>query len=186
MPERRTETGSWTIDPVFRMRHRFTQAGDALRVESVVDPGGGVTPHVHPAMEERFEVLEGRCEFLAGYRWTAADAGEVVTVPAGTRHAFRNRGAAPTRIVCTATPGSSLQAFLEDTAGLSRAGKLLRIGLPAPSGLLEAAALIDGYEDMVHFRFPVPPRPIRRPLMWPLARLARRRGLRAGTFKDLG
>ena len=47
------------IDPVFRMRHRFSRSTDpdgseVLHVESEVDPGGGVTAHVHPAMTETF------------------------------------------------------------------------------------------------------------------------------------
>jgi hypothetical protein len=37
-----------------------------LHVATWVDPGGGVTPHLHPAMEERFAMLEGRLSFLAG------------------------------------------------------------------------------------------------------------------------
>ena len=176
---------AWVEDPVFRLRHRFWREGDVQHVETVIAPGGGVTPHVHPAMEERFVVHEGRCAFLAGRRWTEAGPGEEVVVPAGTRHAFRNRGAMATRIECRATPPSTLQAFLEDAAGLSRAGKLLPVGLPAPSGVLEAALLVERYDDMVRFSFPVPPRPVAHALFAPLARLAERRGLRAGALKAL-
>ena len=58
-------------DPVFRHRLRFTDTTDehgdpAVLCEMWVDPGGGVPPHVHPRMEERFTVKEGRMEFLAG------------------------------------------------------------------------------------------------------------------------
>jgi hypothetical protein len=56
-------------DPVLRRRFRFERVGDpdgvpVLRVHIWTDPGGGVTPHMHPAMEERFTVLEGGCDFL--------------------------------------------------------------------------------------------------------------------------
>ena len=178
------------IDPVFGLRHRFSRSTrddgtEVLHVETVVVPGGGVTPHVHPAMEERFTVHEGRCEFLSGRRWAEAGPGEIVVVPAGTRHAFRNRGSIPTRIECEATPPSSLQAFLEDAAGLSRAGKLWKVGLPKPNGLLEAAVLIERYSDMVILLAPAPPRPIQKLVFPPLARLAERRGKRAGTFAQL-
>ena len=175
----------WVVDPVFRMRHRFWRDGDVQHVETVVEPGGGVSAHLHPAMEERFVVHEGRCQFLAGRRWTEAGPGEEVVVPPGVRHAFRNRGTVPTRIECRATPPSTLQAFLEDAAGLSRAGKLLPVGLPAPTGVLEAALLVERYDDMVRFSFPVPPRPVAHALFGPLARLAERRGLRAGALKAL-
>ena len=178
------------IDPVFGLRHRFwrsTRDGgvEVQHVETIVVPGGGVTPHRHPAMRECFSVREGRCQFLVGRTWVEAGPGETVVVPPGTRHAFRNRGSVPTRIQCEATPPSSLQAFLEDTAGLSRAGKLLKVGLPAPNGLLEAAVLVERYSDMVVLLAPAPPRPIQKLVFPPLARLAERRGKRAGTFAQL-
>jgi quercetin dioxygenase-like cupin family protein len=176
-------------DPVFRTRYRFSRAteegGEVQHVEMWVDPGGGVTPHVHPAMEERFTVLEGLAEFLGGRRWRSAGPGETVVVPPGTRHAFRNRGAEVAHVRCQARPPSTLQGFLEDVAGLSRAGKLTRRGLPTPSGLLEAAVLADHYRDMVVLLFPAPPPIVQRLILPPLVRMAHRRGLRAGEFASL-
>jgi len=177
-------------DPVFRTRYRFSRGtgddgGEVQHVEMWVDPGGGVTPHLHPAMEERFTVVEGRPEFLGGRRWRAAGPGETVVVPPGTRHAFRNRGGEVARVRCEARPPSTLQAFLEDVAGLSRAGKLTRRGLPRPSALLEAAVLADHYRDMVVLLFPSPPPVVQRLVFAPLARIGRRRVLRAGEFASL-
>ena len=178
------------VDPVFGMRSRFWRERDdegqeVQHIETVLADGGGVTPHIHPAMEERFTVLAGRMEFLSGRRWIDAGAGETVVVPPGTRHAFRNRSGAEATFRCEARPPSTLQAFLEDVAGLSRAGKLTRIGLPKPGGLLEAAVLIDRYQDMVTLLFPAPPEPLQRLLFGPLARVAERRGRRAGQFAKL-
>jgi quercetin dioxygenase-like cupin family protein len=177
-------------DPVFGTRYRFSRSRDAdggevQHVEMWVEPGGGVTPHIHPSMEERFTVHEGRCQFLSGRSWNEAGPGETVVVPAGTRHAFRNRAGAVTRVTCEARPPSSLQAFLEDVAGLSRAGKLTKVGLPTPSGVLQAAVLLVRYEDMVTLLFPAPPRVVQRRLGPPLARFAERRGHRAGEFAAL-
>lgn len=177
-------------DPVFQTRYRFSRTTDddgreVQHVEMWVDPGGGVTPHVHPSMDERFTVAEGRAEFLAGRRWQSAGPGETVVVAAGTRHAFRNRSEQVSRVLCEARPASTLQAFLEDVAGLSRAGKLSRFGLPKPSGVLEAAVLADHYRDMVVLLFPAPPRIVQRLLFSPLARVAERRGMRAGEFAAL-
>lgn len=151
-------------------------------MEMWIDPSGGVTPHIHHTMEERFTVRAGRAEFLAGRKWVSAGPGETVIVPAGTRHAFRNRGDEVAHVECEARPPSTLQAFLEDVAGLSRAGKLTKIGLPKPGGVLEAAVLIHDYRDMVHLLFPAPPRPVQRVLFGPLAGLAKRRGHRSGEF----
>jgi len=182
--------GNLVEDPVFRTRYRFTReadegGGEVQHVEMWVDPGGGVTPHIHPAMEERFTVVAGVAEFLGGRQWQSAGPGQTVVVPPGTRHAFRNRGDQVAHVRCEARPPSTLQAFLEDVAGLSRAGKLTRFGLPKPSGLLEAAVLATHYRDMVVLLFPSPPQIVQRLLLPPLARFAERRGRRAGEFAAL-
>jgi quercetin dioxygenase-like cupin family protein len=180
-----------TEDPVLRQRFGFRRTadedgGEVLHVETWVDPGGGVTPHVHPAMEERFEVLAGHPSFLAGRKWRTASPGDTVVVPAGVRHAYRNRGNEIAHMVCHARPPSSLQAFLEDTAALSRAGKITRRGLPkGPSGLLAGAVLSERYREMVVLGFPpMPPRFVQRILFPAIARLGERRGYRAGRFAE--
>jgi mannose-6-phosphate isomerase-like protein (cupin superfamily) len=175
--------GELVEDPVFRQRFLFERTADVLRVELWVDPDGGVTPHVHPHMEERFEVLAGHPSFLAGRKWKPARPGDVVTVRPGVRHAYRNSGVEVAHVVCEARPPSLLQEFLEDVAALSRAGKLTRRGLPKPSGLLQGAVLAHHYRDMAVLLFPpMPPPFIQRLLFPPLARLGERRGYRAGSF----
>jgi quercetin dioxygenase-like cupin family protein len=166
-------------DPVLRQRYSFERRDDVLIVDMWVDPGGGVTPHVHPAMEERFRVLEGRAEFLAGRTWT--EAPEAV-VPPGTRHAYRNRSSEPAHIVCEARPPSTLQEFLEAVAGLSRAGAITRAGLPrTPKAALQAAVVAHHHRDMVRLGFPLPPPPV----LAALATLGERLGYRADAFRSL-
>jgi quercetin dioxygenase-like cupin family protein len=168
-------------DPALRQRYRFSRStdpdgGEVLHVETWIDPGGGVTPHVHPAMEERFHVLEGRASFLAGKAWRTAGPGEEVVVPAGVRHAYRNEGDVVAHVRCDVRPPSSLQAFLEEVAALSQAGLISRRGLPTrPRALVQAAALAERHRDMVTLQFPpMPPRVVQRLLFPPLARLAAR------------
>ncbi len=180
-------TSGLTEDPVLRMRSRFrrtTEAGrDVLHVETWVDPDGGVTPHVHPAMEERFVVVAGQPEFLAGRRWIVARPGETVVVPPGTRHAFRNRGREVAHFVCHATPPCTLQEFLEDAAALSRSGGITRRALPRSiDGLLQAAVMAYHYRDMVTLLAPLPPPAIQRLVIPPLACAGRRRGHHAGSI----
>jgi quercetin dioxygenase-like cupin family protein len=178
--------------PALRQRYAFARTAaedgdEVLHVEVWVDPGGGVTPHVHPTMEERFEILGGSPSFLAGRKWETARPGDTVVVPPGTRHAFRNDGAEVAHFVGHARPPSTLQEFLEDTAGLSRAGMLTRRGVPKGlSGLLAGAVLVHHYRDMVQLLFPpLPPPWVQRLVMPALARLGERRGYRAGRLKDL-
>ena len=119
-------SGQLVQDPVLKQRFTFERTVEdgqnTLLVETWVDPGGGVTPHIHPAMQERFEVLDGEMSFLSGRKWVTVGAGESVTVPAGVRHAYRNNSGAEAHMVCHATPPSTLQEFLEDAAALSRGG----------------------------------------------------------------
>jgi quercetin dioxygenase-like cupin family protein len=169
-------------DPLGRQRLTFSQetdddGGEVLLVEFWVEPGGGVPPHVHPAVEERFKVISGSLSLLAGRKWQTAGAGETVVVPPGTRHAYRNRGGEVAHAICEARPPSTLQAFLEEVAALARAGGLMRPGFPkSPRALLQAAAIAHRHREMVTLLPPtMPPRPLQRLLLPPLARLARRR-----------
>lgn len=179
-------------DPALKQRFSFSRSrdedgGEVLHVETWVDPGGGVPAHTHPSIEERFNVLAGRASFLAGRKWQDAGPGETVVVPAGVRHAYRNRGDEQVHFVCDVRPPSSLQAFLEDTAALGRAGKLVtRWAIPkGPGALLQGAVLAESYRDMVVLGCPpLPPPAIQRLLFPPLARLGERHGYRAGHFSE--
>jgi quercetin dioxygenase-like cupin family protein len=186
MPQRVVE------DPVLRQRCSFRRTtdedgGEVLHVEIWVDPGGGVTPHIHPAMEERFTVLGGRPSFLAARNWQTASPGDTVVVPAGVRHAYRNSGDEIAHMVCEARPPSSLQEFLEDAAALGRAGKITRQGVPKGlTALLLGAVMARHYRDMVVLLFPPMPPPFLQRLLFPaLARLGERRGYRAGRFSEI-
>jgi quercetin dioxygenase-like cupin family protein len=142
-------------DPVLKQRLGFqpVDGGKAVRVEMWVDPGGGVPPHVHPSMEERFEVLSGQLELLSGRKWQTASAGETVVVAPGVRHAYRNSGTELAHGVCHASPAQTLQPFLEEAAAMARAGKLTRHGLPkSPAALVQALRLALRHRKMVVMR----------------------------------
>jgi quercetin dioxygenase-like cupin family protein len=176
-------------DPVLRQRYAFRReaaadGGEILHVETWVRPGGGVTPHFHPAMHEEFEILEGNPHFLAGRKWRRTAPGETVVVPAGTRHAYRNRSDQIAHFIAHVRPPSLLREFLEDVARLSRARKITRYGLPRGlSGLLQGMVLAHHYREMAVLLFPpLPPPALQRVLVPPLAHLAGRRGYRAGNL----
>src|SRR5436190_311140 len=127
-------------DPVLKQRHEFHHpSADLLVVESWVDPGGGVTPHVHPSQHERFEVLDGECTFTVGRDKVVKRAGEAAEVPPGTRHAYANKGTVQLHMRCEVTPPMTLEEFLTDVAAMSRAGLITSFGLPKGwKGLLGA------------------------------------------------
>ena len=152
-------------DPVLKQRYAFRHEGDALIVEAWVDPGGGVTPHVHPGMEEHFTVLEGEIEFLVDRTWVKTDD---ALVPAGTRHAYRNRGTQTAHMVTKVTPPLELESFLTEIAGLAQRRRFTRHGLPTSLGAIpELASVAQRYRDTVVLETPM------RPLIPLFARFAR-------------
>jgi mannose-6-phosphate isomerase-like protein (cupin superfamily) len=162
-------------DPVLKQRYQFRREGDVLVIEAWVDPGGGVTPHVHPAMEEHFTVLDGDIEFLVDRTWVRT--GDVV-VPAGTRHGYRNRGTRTAHLVAEVTPPLELEAFLTAIAGLAQRRRFTRRGLPTSLGAVpELAAVAQRYRETVELETPM------RPLIPLAARFARSPDVNAATPK---
>lgn len=154
------------------------------RVEIWVDPDVGVPPHSHPTIDKTLEIVEGRLELLVGRRRRAAEAGEIVTVAPGTRHAYRNRGESVAHAICWVSPASEeLVAFLRDATELGRAGRLSGRGCPRnPAGALGAAVLAEHYRGTVELGSPPLPPLVGRLLMGPLARIGRRRGFEPGAI----
>lgn len=176
-------------DPVLRQRYVFRSTTDrdgqpVVELEMWVDQGGGVTPHIHPFMEERFTVLSGRPEVLSGRTWRFLAAGETAIVPPHTRHAFRNRDAETAHFHVEVSRPEGLQGFLEDAAALSRGGHLMRPGLPRSlTGLLGAPVLARDYRDTTVLL--VPPLILQKIFLDPLAGLGVRRGFEPGHFADV-
>ena len=175
-------------DPVFRYRLRLSREDEVLRGEFWVQPGGGGTiEHLHPPLEERFEVLEGELSYRADGTDHIAHAGERFTIPPGVRHSFRNSGHGTAHLVVEMEPALQMAQLFEDAAALGRAGKWIAVGrrgIPTgPRALLEMADFLDRYRDI--FIPTSPPRRLQRIAIPPLARIARRRhtGSREGAMR---
>lgn len=169
-------------DPVFGQRYRFSREGDVLTVDLEVAAGKGVPDHLHPHLEERWQVLEGEVTFRAGGAARVPGPGEEVVVPAGVRHSFTNTGAGPALLRAEAEPALLLQEFLTESAQLNRAGKVTKRGIPTSLGAaLEAADFVDRYFEttVLFLPPPFPPPAIQRVVLPPLARLHRRRRARS-------
>ena len=73
--------------------------------ELLAVPGGAVAgPHLHPAQEERFEVIDGVMGYRLGDHRGELRAGEAVTVAPGVIHDWWNAGADDLRARVTVTP----------------------------------------------------------------------------------
>lgn len=95
-------------------------------IETVNAPGFGPPLHRHPETEI-FRVLVGRYLFEVDGRRFVAEAGDLVSVPGGTPHAFLNITDAPARQLVMILPGFDAAAFF---TGL---GEVMRDGIPHPT-----------------------------------------------------
>ena len=117
---------------VFRTTSADTN-GERVVVETFVEPDGAVAAaHVHPAQEERFEVLAGELEFRLGKRTLVAKPGDRILVPVGTPHRFRNVGDETAHFVCEVTPALGFEQLIETMFSLAEDGKVNRKGMPNP------------------------------------------------------
>ncbi len=90
-------------------------------------PGHRAAEHLHPEMEERYEVVEGTAAFRVGGEERTAGPGEVVVVPPGTRHLAWNPTEEPVRLRIEMRPALRWSEFVrrlfageKDLAGLLR------------------------------------------------------------------
>lgn len=97
----------------------------ALELEAKYAGGSAAPPpHLHPAQDERFEVLAGGMSALiAGERLTVS-AGEVLEIPRGTVHQMWNEGEREAVVNWRTTPaGRTLDWFRELAATLRGEGR---------------------------------------------------------------
>jgi quercetin dioxygenase-like cupin family protein len=147
-------------------------AGELLTFDMVVDPHGRVPGgHVHPAQQERFEVLTGTMKFRKGLRTVVAGPGDTVVVPPGDFHKFANAGDEPALVRVTVEPALRMEQLFETVADLAEEGRTFRSGLPKP---LDLALFMREFAAEV--QAPVVPELVRI-VMAPLAWLASRRCL---------
>jgi mannose-6-phosphate isomerase-like protein (cupin superfamily) len=167
-------TGERVEDPVFKQSYDFAREGETLRIDIRTEPGGGVrAEHVHPALEERYEVLEGEITVALDGEPRRLRPGARAVVPPGTRHSFENTGAASAHLIVEAEPARELRESIEEGARLTQAERFSEDGAPRSlRALVEAAALAERYRETVVLCSP--PRLVQRALFPALARFARR------------
>lgn len=136
-----------TGETVYFVRTAADTDGELVEIEVRVEADGAVAAaHVHPYQSERFEVLEGTLEFRRGRDKVVAGPGEVVTVPAGAAHSFRNVGGTTARFRCEVRPAVQFERFLETLFGLAADGRTNAKGMPNP---LRLAVIANAHFDDV-------------------------------------
>ena len=146
--------------------------GEHLEIDVELTPDGHVPGmHVHPAQEERFEILSGGVRFRKGVKKIDAEAGDVVVVEPGKAHKFENRGEEGAVMRVRVTPALEMERLFETAVALAEDGRVTKKGMPKP---LDLALFVSEFRDEV--RGPGSPGWIQRASLAPLAFLAKRRG----------
>jgi quercetin dioxygenase-like cupin family protein len=150
-------TGQTIENPVTgeRVTFRTTSAdtgGELVVIDVVVEPHGAVAAtHVHPSQEERFTLQAGELEMKVRKQTIVARAGDVILVPAGTPHQFKNVGDEPAQFTCEVRPALGFEPLLETMFALATDGKTNRKGMPNP---LRLAVIARAHFDTVRLPFP--------------------------------
>jgi quercetin dioxygenase-like cupin family protein len=175
-------------NPITRERLTFLKTaadtnGELLRIELVFAPGGFVPAlHTHPEQEERIEVVSGTPTFRVADLVRTAHSGDVVVIPPGTPHTWRNDGSEESRAVVELRPALRMEAVFEFVAALAARGKLDHRGFPSP---LQGAVIAREFRRELapardpSIRFGWLPLPVLRFLLLVLALIARALGYRA-------
>jgi quercetin dioxygenase-like cupin family protein len=109
-------TGPTYWGPGDQVRFLITgkETGGALfMAEVLVPPGGGVPPHIHQREEESFRILRGTLTVQVGGRTLQASPGDLVHLPRGVVHCFRNDGNVDATFLVVVTPAGLENFFAE-------------------------------------------------------------------------
>ena len=108
-----TVVNAATGERVTFVRTAADTGGELLELELAWPrPGRRAPAHVHPEMEERYEVLEGTGAFRVGEEERTAAPGEIVTVPPGTTHLAWNPTGEPARLRVEFRPALRWEEFV--------------------------------------------------------------------------
>jgi mannose-6-phosphate isomerase-like protein (cupin superfamily) len=144
--------------------------GEYALLDLRVKPHGFVAaPHVHPRLQETFEIRKGTFTFVIDGEKREVGSCEGATVPAGAPHAWWNSGEEEGVAVLKFRPALQAEEFFETFFGLAKDGKVSpKTGLP---NLLWLAVILRSYRDFIYLAKPL--LPVQRVIFTPLAAVGR-------------
>lgn len=124
----------------------LAETPEALDVEALYRPGGDPPPsHLHPAQDERFEVLEGSLTVRLGGQERVLAAGDTVDIPRNTPHQMWNAAGEPARVAWRTSPAGRTKDWYATLDRLQREARVGKDGMPGP---LAFAAYLTEYRDV--------------------------------------
>jgi hypothetical protein len=159
-------------DPVHGARYAFSPDGENLFVDTWLEPGGVLPPHLHPRQEERWSVIDGTARIQLGNskRLIGPEDGAQI-VPPYTKHGLANVSEREVHLRCHVLAALNLQEFLQDSAAAAQEGLFRRGGIPRGlRGARWGAAFLKRHREDVVMTFP--PRFVQSAMIATLARSA--------------
>lgn len=149
-------------------------SGKSVLVHLTVRAGGAVAgEHIHPSIDERFEVISGTLGVRIDGEGGRLTPGEHAFAGAGVPHNWWNAGADNAEVVVEVSPPDPRFAQMIATMfGLANDGKCNSKGMPGP---LQLALVGSEFNDVI--RFTRPPAAVQRVMLPVLGALGRARGL---------
>jgi quercetin dioxygenase-like cupin family protein len=89
------------------------RGGAFFAADISVVPGGGTPPHIHRREDESFRVLEGTLTIQVGENTITASPGDLVYLPRGIAHSFKNTGDKTARAEVWVAPAGLEEFFVE-------------------------------------------------------------------------
>jgi quercetin dioxygenase-like cupin family protein len=135
--------GDEIVNPVTGERIVFRRttaetAGELLELDDFWSrPDHRVAEHVHPEMEERWQVIAGTVCFRIDGAEQTAGPGDVVIAAAGVPHMGWNVGDGPTHLRIQMRPALRWEDFVRRLFAAARDGRTDEQGTPEPALLVE-------------------------------------------------
>jgi quercetin dioxygenase-like cupin family protein len=138
-----------------------------------------VGEHRHPALVEKFTVLEGELTVKRNRQTSILHQGKTAIIERDVWHDWWNASDRHARVRVEITPGERFVHMIETFYGLARLGHTDRKGMPSA---LQLALSAREFSDVIVFRSP--PRAVQHAIFGAVAPIARWRGYRA-TYPQL-
>lgn len=172
--------GTTIQDPITGQRVTFLKtasdtAGELLRFEVPLAPGGFIPTHAHPMQQERLDLMSGTLDLCIGGRARSIIAGEKVVVYPGHAHEARNESDQVAVFVIEARPALRTERWLGEMFWLAWEGKTNHRG--RTKNALQLVVIRHEYLDEV--ALPGIPLVVQRAMVAPLAGVGRLLGYRA-------
>jgi len=174
------EVGEVWVNPVTRERATILERtwdnpeGRATAELTALVGARVMGEHLHPALVERFTVLEGELTVKRNGQTSILHQGESAVIEPGVWHDWWNASDLDARVRVEITPGERFVHMIETFFGLARLGYTDSKGMPNP---LQLALCAREFGDVLVFRSP--PLALQRTILAPLVPIARWRGYRA-------